>query len=88
MAVFIYVKTKDEPQSVGEIVCKANSFEDQHPEDRISWIMKCIKGTWTPIVSVASIPLIPIFFSDLKKINDLLEKANLSVGDSLASKGV
>lgn len=42
---------------------------------------KCKHGkpTWTPIVHVASIPLISIFPSDLEKINDLLEKANSNV---------
>ena len=42
---------------------------------------KCKHGkqTWSPIVRVASIPLISMFSSDLEKINDLLEKANSNI---------
>lgn len=42
---------------------------------------KCKHGkeTWTPMVLVASIPLISIFPSDLEKINELLEKANSNI---------
>jgi CTP:phosphocholine cytidylyltransferase-like protein len=40
MTMWFYVKTTDSPKTVGDIVCAANVFEDQHPKGKYSWIMQ------------------------------------------------
>ena len=40
MTIWFYVKTSDEPQVVGEVVCAHNFFQGQHPEDQYSWVIE------------------------------------------------
>lgn len=40
MTLWFYVKTSDDPQVVGEIVCKFNFTLGLHPEDKYSWILE------------------------------------------------
>lgn len=47
--MFVFVKTKDDPKIVGEIVCKANYFKGEHPEDQMVWTIRDVQGTWTII---------------------------------------
>lgn len=49
MTIWFYVKTKDEPKTVGEVVCNFNFTEGIHPEDKYSWIIEAGKdepGYW------------------------------------------
>ena len=49
MTIWFYVKTRDEPKVVGEVVCTFNYTEGKHPEDKYSWIMEVGKdepGYW------------------------------------------
>ena len=49
MTIWFYVKTKDAPNEVGDIVCSFNYTEGNHPEDKYSWIMEIGKdepGYW------------------------------------------
>jgi len=43
MTMWFYVKTTDNPKTVGETVCAFNVFEDEHPKGKYSWIM--VPGT-------------------------------------------
>lgn len=40
MTLWFYVKTLEEPKSVGEIVCAANFITGKHPGDEYSWILQ------------------------------------------------
>jgi hypothetical protein len=40
MTMWFYVKTNDNPRTVGDTVCAYNVFEDEHPKGKYSWIMK------------------------------------------------
>ncbi len=40
MTLWFYVKTSDDPQVVGEIVCKFNFTSGQHSGDEYSWILE------------------------------------------------
>jgi hypothetical protein len=40
MTIWFYVKTAEDPKAVGEIVCKFNFSQGQHPQDQYSWIME------------------------------------------------
>ena len=40
MTIWFYVKTSDQPKTVGDTVCAVNSFQDNHPKGRYSWIMQ------------------------------------------------
>lgn len=40
MTIWFYVKTTDEPKTVGEIVCAFNYAEGIHPQDKYSWILQ------------------------------------------------
>jgi hypothetical protein len=44
MTIWFYVKTKDSPKLVGDIVCAFNIFQDAHPKGKYSWIMEQGKG--------------------------------------------
>jgi hypothetical protein len=49
MTLWIYVKTNEDPEAVGEIVCAFNFMQGQHPEDKYSWIIEAGKnelGYW------------------------------------------
>ena len=49
MTLWFYVKTDDDPKTVGEIVCSFNYAEGKHPEDKYSWILEIGKdepGYW------------------------------------------
>jgi hypothetical protein len=49
MTIWFYVKTNDDPKTVGEVVCVFNYTEGEHPEDKYSWIMQVGKdepGYW------------------------------------------
>jgi hypothetical protein len=40
MTIWFYVKTSDNPKSVGEVVCSFNFYQGEHPEDKYTWIME------------------------------------------------
>jgi hypothetical protein len=40
MTLYFYVKTLEEPKTVGETVCEANYATGQHPGDEYSWILQ------------------------------------------------
>lgn len=40
MTLWFYVKTLEEPKSVGETVCADNTIMGQHPGDEYSWILQ------------------------------------------------
>jgi hypothetical protein len=40
MTMWFYVKSNDDPKTVGDIVCAYNVFEDQHPKGKYSWVMQ------------------------------------------------
>jgi len=40
MTMWFYVKTAQDPKTVGEVVCAYNVFEDAHPKGKYSWIME------------------------------------------------
>ena len=49
MTIWFYVKTSDDPKTVGDIVCVFNFMEGIHPGDNYSWIMEVGKdepGYW------------------------------------------
>ena len=45
MTIWFYVKTNDDPKTVGEIVSAYNIFEDSHPKGEYSWILQKGAGT-------------------------------------------
>jgi len=47
VTVWFYVKTSDDPKTVGDIVCAFNYTEGEHPGDKYSWIMKEVKSDST-----------------------------------------
>lgn len=63
MTIWFYVKTSDNPKSVGEVVCSFNFYQGEHPEDKYTWIMEKgkeeeyweIKGKYDPLKDLASI---------------------------------
>jgi hypothetical protein len=42
--MWFYLKTTDNPKTVGDVVCAYNVFEDPHPKGKYSWIMEPGKG--------------------------------------------
>jgi hypothetical protein len=40
MTIWFYVKTEDDPKTVGDVVCSFNFTQGKHPEDQYSWIME------------------------------------------------
>jgi hypothetical protein len=40
MTLWFYVKTLEDPKTVGEAVCAANSITGKHPGDEYSWILQ------------------------------------------------
>jgi hypothetical protein len=44
MTIWFCVKTSDSPKEVGEVVCKFNFYQGEHPEDKYTWTMEKTKG--------------------------------------------
>jgi hypothetical protein len=44
MTIWFCIKTSDSPKSVGEVVCKFNFYQGEHPEDKYTWTMEKKKG--------------------------------------------
>ena len=44
MTIWFYVKTNDNPTSVGQVICDFNFIQGEHPEDQYSYIMEKGKG--------------------------------------------
>ena len=44
MTIWFYVKTLDDPKSVGDTVCNFNFIQGEHPEDKYSYVMEEKKG--------------------------------------------
>jgi hypothetical protein len=44
MTIWFYVKTNENPKSVGDVVCSFNFYQGEHPEDRYTWITEKGKG--------------------------------------------
>ena len=40
MTIWFYVKTNDNPTSVGQVICDFNFIQGEHPEDQYSYIME------------------------------------------------
>ncbi|MCW4005192.1 MAG: hypothetical protein NWF04_01130 [Candidatus Bathyarchaeota archaeon] len=51
MTMWFYVKTKDTPKKVGDVVCAFNVFQDDHPKGRYSWVMEEGKDEYWQIKS-------------------------------------
>jgi hypothetical protein len=49
MTIRFYVKTKDEPKVVGDLICSFSFVQGLHPEDKYSWIMQKGKGDYWEI---------------------------------------
>ena len=67
MTLWFYVKTNDDPQAVGEIVCKFNFALGLHPQDKYSWILEkgkdepgywVIKGKYSEIKELSLIGMV------------------------------
>jgi hypothetical protein len=67
MTTWFYVKTKDEPKDVGEVVCASNSIQGEHPEDKYTWIIEAgrdepdyweIKGKYAPLKDLPVIGIV------------------------------
>ncbi len=67
MTIWFYVKTIDDPKTVGDAVCAYNTFEDKHPEGKYTWSMMKgageeefwqIEGRWEAFPDLADIALI------------------------------
>jgi len=43
VTIWFYIKTNDDPKTVGDVVCAYNIFEDSHPKGEYAWVME--KGT-------------------------------------------
>jgi len=44
MTIWFYVKTNDNPTTVGQVICDFNFIQGEHPEDQYSYIMEKGKG--------------------------------------------
>jgi hypothetical protein len=44
MTIWFYVKTMNDPKTVGEAICAHNVFQDAHPKGRYSWVLEQGKG--------------------------------------------
>ena len=67
MTIWFYVKTLEDPKTVGEIVCAFNYTEGKHPEDQYSWIMEAgrdepdyweIKGKYAALKDLTEIGIV------------------------------
>jgi hypothetical protein len=67
MTIWFYVKTDEDAKNVGDIVCKFNFSQGNHPEDQYSWIMEVgkdepgyweIKGAYAPLKEISTIGLV------------------------------
>ncbi len=67
MTIWFYVKTKDDPQVVGQVVCDFNFTQGAHPEDKYSWILQAgrdepgyweIKGKYAPLKDLSAIAIV------------------------------
>jgi hypothetical protein len=44
MTLTFLVKTADNPQLVGKVVCDFNFYQGEHPEDKYSWVIQLGKN--------------------------------------------
>ena len=44
MTIWFYVKTNDNPTSVGQVICDFNFIQGEHPEDQYSYLIEKGKG--------------------------------------------
>jgi hypothetical protein len=67
MTIWFYVKTNDSPKLVGDVVCKFNFYQGEHPEDKYSWLIEIgkgpeeyweIKGKYEPLTDLTLISLV------------------------------
>ncbi len=67
MTIWFYVKTPEEPKTVGDVVCAFNYTEGQHPGDKYSWIMEqdkeepmywAIKGKYAGLKDLTEIAIV------------------------------
>jgi hypothetical protein len=40
MTIWFYVKTSDDPNVVGQVVCDFNFEQGEHPQDQYSWLLE------------------------------------------------
>ena len=40
MTIWFYVKTNDDPKSVGDVICSFNFIQGEHPEDKYSYVIE------------------------------------------------
>jgi len=66
MTIWFYVRTTDNPETVGEVVCERNVFEDAHPKGKYSWIIERGKGEEE-------------YWQIMSKYEDLKELANVAL---------
>lgn len=68
MTTWFYVKSTENPKTVAEAVCKFNSCQGEHPEDKYSWVAELgkdksegeyweIKGKYDPLKDLTLIAL-------------------------------
>jgi hypothetical protein len=67
MTIWLYVKTSENPQTVGQTVCDFNFYQGEHPEDKYTWIIQRgkdpgeeyyeIKGKYDPLKDLTLIGL-------------------------------
>ncbi len=67
MTIWFYVKTNDDLKAVGDTVCTYNTFEDEHPKGKYTWIMQKgpgdeeywqIEGKWEAYPDLTDIALL------------------------------
>ncbi|MCW3995654.1 MAG: hypothetical protein NWE98_05840 [Candidatus Bathyarchaeota archaeon] len=67
MTMWVYVKTKDDPKDVGDVVCAFNFTQGKHPEDKYSWVMEAgrsepgyweIRGKYAPLKDLTVIGIV------------------------------
>ncbi len=75
MTIWFYVKTNDNPKTVGEVVCAFNYAEGKHPDDKYSWIID-------PDPEEADYWIIKAKYAGLRDLPEVA--AVFRVGDSVA----
>ena len=67
MTSYFYVKTSDDPNVVGNVVCDFNFSQGEHPQDQYSWIIVVgkdepgyweIKGKYAALKDLAEIGIV------------------------------
>lgn len=65
MTIWFYVKTTDDPKTVGDIVCSFSFIQGIHPEDKYSWIMQKvgddyweIRGKYAPLKDLSLVGIV------------------------------